>query len=736
MGKLLGVAKRNNSAIKVERYPCEVVMNKVEILECTLRDGSYVIDYQFTVEDTALICAALENSGFRLIEIGHGLGLNASNAGKGKAAATDAEYLEAASKVLKKAKFGMFFIPGIGRKEDLDLAANYGMNFVRVGTNVPQANEAEEYIKYAKDLGMLVFSNLMKSYVLSPEKFAEKAKMVEQFGADVIVLVDSSGGMLPQDVKRYIDAMKAKEITAKIGFHGHNNFSMAIANTLEAIRNGATIVDSTLKGLGRSAGNAQTEILVTVLKKMGYDLDIDEFKVMDLAENFISPLMARHEGADSIAITSGYAEFHSSFLGTVYKYSKKYSVDPRRLIIEVCKRDKVNLPEELAEKLAKELHEERAALSEVSRIDVPTAFEISRERWNYKLSNKERAKIMFQHLENLSKKTGKQTVFTINISAKSDDINVVYPSIQESSSYLMANCEMTDKNEIIEVCKIVDGVDFILVDDEKKNTRLFDILKDVRKVVKNSIVLTYKDNNAWVQGIDNFVASYFGNLFGLKIGIVGMNDVSIKLALSLAERGAKVFIFDKNADLEKINALNKVKISNSPFEIKKAKNGNELSEGAVTLIGFDKKYPINELMVRNMNKRGTVVDAIFGSVESEAINYAKKHGIPVWRTDMRAAMAGEVTTVLRTYNMMKNVGKKYIGGIPVVSGGYIGEKGDVVVDSILNPTQVIGVADGRGSIMYDKEEEFSDRIKKIELEIIKRRLSGEKESEEVRGDDE
>ena len=96
---------------------------------------------------------------------------------------------------------------------------------------------------------------------------------------------------------------------------------------------------------------------------------------------------------------------------------------------------------------------------------------------------------------------------------------------------------------------------------------------------------------------------------------------------------------------------------------------------------------------------------------------------------MRAAMAGEVTTVLRTSTMIKNMGKKYIEGIPVVSGGYIGDMGDVVVDSILSPTEVIGIADGRGSIMYDKEEEFSDRIRKVELEIIRRRISGESECE-------
>jgi 4-hydroxy 2-oxovalerate aldolase len=327
----------------------------INILDCTLRDGSYAIDYQFTAEDTTVLAYSLEKAGLRFIEIGHGIGLNASNAGKGVAVATDKEYLEAASKTLSKAKFGMFFIPGVGRMEDLDMAASYGMGFVRIGTDADRVHEAEEYIKHAKMLGMFVSSNLMKSYILHPIDLADKAKMAEEFGADVVVLVDSSGGMLPHDVRNYIQAMK-RIVTKPIGFHGHNNLSMAVANSLEAVRNGATFVDSTLKGMGRSAGNAQTEILVPVLKKAGYDLDIDEFAVEDMAENLISPLMTKNQ--DYTAIVSGYADFHSSFLDTITKFAGKYSVDPRRLIVEVCKRTKTDLPEELAEQLAKELSSE------------------------------------------------------------------------------------------------------------------------------------------------------------------------------------------------------------------------------------------------------------------------------------------------------------------------------------------------------------------------------------------
>ena len=177
---------------------------KLQILECTLRDGSYSIDFQFTAKDTAIIAAALENAGINLIEIGHGTGLNSSNAGKGVAAATDEEYMRAAASTLKRAQWGMFFIPGIGRHEDLEIAAKYGMHFVRIGTNVTDVVQSEEYIRHAKDLGLYVSANLMKSYVLPPKKFALSAELTQDYGADLVCLVDSAGTMLPEDIQKVL----------------------------------------------------------------------------------------------------------------------------------------------------------------------------------------------------------------------------------------------------------------------------------------------------------------------------------------------------------------------------------------------------------------------------------------------------------------------------------------------------------------------------------------------------
>jgi 4-hydroxy 2-oxovalerate aldolase len=336
------------------------INRSVQVLDCTLRDGAYVIDFQFTAEDTRVICAALEDAGLKMIEVGHGVGLGASNAGCGVAAATDEEYVRAAASVLTKAKFGAFFIPGIGTKEHLNMARDYGMSFVRVGTNITQSEEAGDYIKYAKKLGFEVSYNAMKSYVVSPEEFVERAQKAIDAGADIIYLVDSAGGMLPTEVKEYISLLREK-LDARIGFHGHNNFMLAIANNLAALEAGATMLDSTVQGMGRSSGNAQTEIMVLLYEKLGIETGIDIVKLMNVGENLIRPRMKTPSGVCALDMTMAQAQFHSSFLERIERATAVFDVDPKVLIIEVSKVDRVNPSETLITEIAAQLGERRSA---------------------------------------------------------------------------------------------------------------------------------------------------------------------------------------------------------------------------------------------------------------------------------------------------------------------------------------------------------------------------------------
>ena len=328
-------------------------MKKVELLEVTLRDGSYAVNFSFTEQDTALLCKGLEEAGFNYIEVGHGVGPGASGEKYGRAAATDEEYMRAAQSALTKAKWGMFCIPGIARLEDLDLAHKYGMGFVRIGTNVTEVAESEAFIKKAKELGMFVAANYMKSYALEPREFAEQVLLSQSYGADLAYIVDSAGSMFPEDLERYYKAIRAVT-DIPVGFHGHENLGMSVANSVAAADMGIEFIDCSLQGLGRSSGNACTEMLVAALTKKGYDLGIDLFKLFELGQKLVKPLITEN-GRAPLDVICGFAEFHSSYMPQIQKYSAKYGVDPLLLILEITKIDKVNLDVEQLESIAKKL---------------------------------------------------------------------------------------------------------------------------------------------------------------------------------------------------------------------------------------------------------------------------------------------------------------------------------------------------------------------------------------------
>lgn len=333
-----------------------MTVRKIKLLETTIRDGSYAINFSFTSADVAVICSQLEDAGFEYIEIGHGVGLNASNKGYGQAVQTDEEYMIAAERALKTAKYGMFCIPGIARLEDIDLAKEHKMGFIRVGTNATEVENSGPFIKKAKECGMFVAANYMKSYALSPQEFAQKVKLSEQYGADMVYIVDSAGGMFAKDIKNYYNAIReVSEIP--LGFHGHDNLGLAVSNSIESVEMGIDFVDCSLQGLGRSAGNASTEILVAALLKLGYTINIDLLKVLNIGQKYIQPLVTT-KGKALLDIISGYAEFHSSYMNYIQKYSAKYSVDPARLIIEICRVDRVNMNEEVLDKIASSIQKE------------------------------------------------------------------------------------------------------------------------------------------------------------------------------------------------------------------------------------------------------------------------------------------------------------------------------------------------------------------------------------------
>lgn len=325
-----------------------------KILDCTLRDGSYENNFRFTKKDTFNICKSLEKSGIKWIEVGHGLGIGANNSTKFKAVENDESYMQAASNALKKAKWGMFCIPTLCKLDHIKKAADYGMNFIRIGTNLEDYKSSEKYVALAKKLNLFVCSNYMKTYLVNPKKFLKYVKYSYNIGSDLVYIVDSAGGQFPEELESYYNKIKKSKIKIKLGFHGHNNLGMAVSNTLKAIELNFDLVDCSLQGFGRSAGNACTEQIVSSLIRKKANIKINPIELLDISEKYIIKFIKK-KGYKPIDIISGLSLFHSSYMPIIKKYSSKYKVDPRELIISVCNIDKSYTNEKIAQREAVKL---------------------------------------------------------------------------------------------------------------------------------------------------------------------------------------------------------------------------------------------------------------------------------------------------------------------------------------------------------------------------------------------
>lgn len=692
-----------------------------DILEVTLRDGSYLIDFQFTAEDTATIAAALEGVGFRWIEIGHGLGLNASQAGKGVAAATDEEYMEAAAQTLKQAKWGMFFIPGIGREEDLRLAAGYGMSFIRVGTNVTETAQAEPYIALAKELGFIVSYNAMKSYAVSPAEFGKTVARVHSWGADIACLVDSAGSMDPDSVAAYLRAAKV-ESDSPLGYHGHDNLSLAMANTLRAIEEGAVLVDSSLQGMGRSAGNTVTEVLVAILQRRGSLSHIDLKGAMDVGQGLIQPLLGKR-GVDPMAVTGGLAKFHSSFTGKVQSYARKHNIDVRDLIVRLCQEDQVSAPDELLERLSREL----AAMKMPRVLSIP-AFRVESGK---EQSPVEALDLLLKELRARAVKSGKFSALNIVTGERLLADFVVSGNIHATQSHVVGSVELSNDEQLLATLGLVDGrVDVVLLDVDRKPIGPTDAAAVARIKLKKTSLLTYLDSRVWVEAVEDQVVRLLQeSLSGSAIVIAGDHPRSRFLALRLAERGATVALLPDPDQTRKAPTLDHIRSlsfdgSELSLNLMKADSGvafDALSKAAAVLVWPAGAPWFGENFAKRLSKGSFVVDAGIGAILPDGIAEAQRRGCLLLRVNIWPALTGTLSaaheSLLKTRDAL---GWGTLCEGPLVAGGAMGRSGDVIVDSVKHPTRVIGVCDGHGGVRFRFNDADAERVRKVQTEINRR----------------
>jgi 4-hydroxy 2-oxovalerate aldolase len=335
------------------------VSQDITLVEVALRDGSHVIRHQYTKEKVIEVTKGLNEAKVPYIEVSHGDGIGGSSIQYGFSKDSDIELIRAAKENSPFSKIACLLLPGVGTLDDLKEAREAGADMVRIATHVTEADISAEHIKFAKnELGMEVVGFLMMAHMASPEVLLEQAKLMESYGTDVVYCTDSAGALLPNEVKERIELLVAN-LNCKVGFHAHNNLGLAIGNTIAAVEAGASFVDGSARSMGAGAGNAQTEVLVAVLDKMNYQTGVDLFKIMDVAQDIIAPLLPEPVIIDNDSLILGYAGVYSSFRLFAQRAGKKYHVDSRSILMELGKIGVVGGQEDMVMDIAAQLSKQQ-----------------------------------------------------------------------------------------------------------------------------------------------------------------------------------------------------------------------------------------------------------------------------------------------------------------------------------------------------------------------------------------
>lgn len=350
-------------------------------------------------------------------------------------------------------------------------------------------------------------------------------------------------------------------------------------------------------------------------------------------------------------------------------------------------------------------------------------------------------KFMLGKMQSITSESGGRCFFTIGNTAKpTENLRPYTTPIRKVSNGIVCGVVVFTQTQGVLAAMLADTlVDSIIVDAEKKiplcagvdpapfealglslpdmnnlegitsGTDKCNLSSSCSAVIKSADFFEYKSNDMTVEGLWYYLANNMNGLTGKCIAVIGGGNIGFKLAIKLVESGSNVHFVrrDRVKGQALVDAANLIKPAATTASVSYNDNVVQASTSCDAVIGCTNgKAVIDTMVVNAMNPQGLLVDVGKGSVTAEAVILAAEKGINVLRFDVTSAIDGMIATIESNRAVSAKIGRKVIAeGIAVVSGGYLGAEGDIVVDDYRKPEQIFGVCDGHG----DFKQQISPR---------------------------
>jgi 4-hydroxy 2-oxovalerate aldolase len=332
----------------------------LRLTDTSLRDGSHHKRHQFTATEVRDIVAALDDAGIPVLEVTHGDGLGGSSFNYGFSKTPEQDLIKLAVETARTARIAFLMLPGVGVKDDIVMAQDNGAEIVRIATHCTEADVAEQHFRLARDRGLETVGFLMMAHSQPPEVLAKQARIMVDSGCQCVYVVDSAGALVLEQVADRVSAI-VTEVgeQARVGFHGHENLGLGVANTVIAARAGATQIDGSVRRFGAGAGNTPLEAFVGVADKLGWRTGVDFLKIVDAAEDVVRPAMPDECVLDRMTLMMGYSGVYSSFLKHAGNAAERYGVSGAEILLRAGERKLIGGQEDQLIDIAIELRREQ-----------------------------------------------------------------------------------------------------------------------------------------------------------------------------------------------------------------------------------------------------------------------------------------------------------------------------------------------------------------------------------------